>query len=51
LNNDNPFISKPSQAEVYSCEDKITLQECLYLLGALKYMKNFKSPGIDDFTV
>jgi hypothetical protein len=30
LNNDNPFISKPSQAEVYSCEGKIiTLQECL----------------------
>ena len=33
LNNDNPFISKPSQAEVNSCEGKITLQECL---GALK---------------
>jgi hypothetical protein len=29
LNNDNPFISKPSEAEVYSCEGKITLQECL----------------------
>ena len=25
LNNDNPFISKLSQAEVNSCEDKITL--------------------------
>ena len=24
LNNDNPFISKPSQAEVNSCEGKIT---------------------------
>ena len=27
LNNDNPFISKPSQAEIYSCKGKITLQE------------------------
>jgi len=44
----NPFISKPSQAEVCSCEGKITLQECL---GALKNMKHFKSPGIDGFTV
>ena len=26
LNNDNPFISKPNQAEVYPCEGKITLQ-------------------------
>jgi hypothetical protein len=43
--NDNPFISKLSQAEVYSCEGKITLQECL---GALKNMKIFKSPGIVD---
>ena len=43
LNNDNPFISKPSQAEVYSCEGKITLQECL---GVLKNIKNVKSPGI-----
>jgi hypothetical protein len=43
LNNDNPFISKPSQAEVYSCEGKITLQECL---GALKNIKNVKSPDI-----
>ena len=48
LNNDNPFISKPSQAEVCSCKGKITLQECL---GALKNMKHFKSPGIDGFTV
>jgi hypothetical protein len=39
LNNDNPFISKPSQAEVNSCEGKITLQECL---GALKNMKHYK---------
>ena len=29
LNNNNPFISKRSQAEVNSCEGKITLQECL----------------------
>ena len=48
LNNDNPFISKPSQAELCSCEGKITLQECL---GALKNMKHFKSPGIDGFIV
>jgi hypothetical protein len=48
LNNDNPFISKPSQVEVYSCEGKITLQECL---GALENFKNVKSPGIDGFTV
>ena len=47
LNNDNPFISKLSQAEVYYCEGKITLQECL---GALKNMKIFKSPGIVDCT-
>ena len=39
LNNDNSFISKPSQAEVNSCEGKITLQECL---GALKNMKHYK---------
>ena len=48
MNNGNPFISKPSQAEVYSCDGKITLQECL---GALRNMKIFKSPGIDGFTV
>jgi hypothetical protein len=33
LNNDNPFISKPSQVEINSCEGKMTLHECL---GALK---------------
>lgn len=48
MNNGNPFNSEPSQAEVNSCEGKITLQECL---GALKNMNNFKSPGIDGFTV
>jgi hypothetical protein len=39
LNNENPFISKPSQAEVNICEGNITLQECL---GALKNMKHYK---------
>ena len=48
MNNDNPFISKPNQAEVNSHEGKINLQECL---GALKNMKNFKSPDIDSFTI
>ena len=47
LDNGNPFISKLSQAEVYSCEGKITLQECL---GALKNMKQIKSLGLDGFT-
>ena len=48
FDNENPFIQKPSEEEVASCEGPITLQECL---AALKNMKNFKSPGIDGFTV
>jgi hypothetical protein len=44
LNNDNPFISKPNQAEIYSFKGKITLQEWV---GALNNMKYFKSPGIE----
>jgi hypothetical protein len=48
LNNDSPFISKPSQAEVISCDGRITLQECL---SAFKNMKKFKSLGIDGSTV
>jgi hypothetical protein len=42
LNNDNPFISKPSQQEINSCECKLTQHECL---GALK--KEIKFPLVN----
>ena len=46
--NDNPFIIKPNEEEIDSCEGPITLQECL---TSLKNMKYCKSLGIDGFTV
>ena len=48
MKDNNHYITKPSQGETDSCEGKITLQECLLVL---KNMKNFKSPGLDGFTV
>ncbi|CAG2188988.1 unnamed protein product [Mytilus edulis] len=48
LQHDNPFITKPNEEEVGSCEGPLTMQECL---SSLKLMKNSKSPGIDGFTV
>ena len=48
LDDTNPFISKPIQEEIDSCEGNITVEECLLVL---KNMKNFKSPGLDGFTV
>ena len=48
MNENNPFLNKPSREEINSCEGQITLKECSI---ALKNMKNLKSPGIDGFTV
>ncbi|CAG2194572.1 unnamed protein product [Mytilus edulis] len=48
LQHDNPFITKPIEEEVESCEGPLSVQECL---SSLKHMKNSKSPGIDGFTV
>ena len=48
LQHDNPFITKPIEEEVKSCEGPLSVQECL---SSLKHMKNSKSPGIDGFTV
>jgi hypothetical protein len=48
FNSNNPFITKPTKEEVVECEGYLTFQECLF---SLTNMKNFKSPGIDGFTV
>ncbi|CAG2199914.1 unnamed protein product [Mytilus edulis] len=41
LQHDNPFITKPIEEEVESCEGPLSVQECL---SSLKHMKNSKSP-------
>jgi hypothetical protein len=42
LNNDNPFISKPNQAEIYSFKGKITLQECVGLTGMRRCFEKYE---------
>jgi hypothetical protein len=48
FNSNNPCITKPTKEEVCECEGHLTFKECLF---SLKNMKNFKSPGMDGFTV
>ena len=48
FDDNNPFLNKLSDAQMQTCEGKLSLNECS---KALANMKNGKSPGLDGFTV